>query len=176
MKTGTQPLRIGDLASAADVGVETIRYYQRRRLLGQPARPAGGQRVHPAEYVERVRFIKRAQALGFSLDEIAALLTLDSGTGHARARALANRRLAGIEAKLADLTAMRDALAWLVRHCEHTHGKVACPIIATLLASRTAAGQPHAAGTTVGPVPAARGAPKPDAIAHHASLTTRKQT
>ena len=129
----SQPLKIGSLASAADVGIETIRYYQRRRLLGQPSRPLRGQRIYPPEYVERVRFIKRAQALGFSLDEIAALLRLDSGTGHARAHALASKRLAEIEAKIADLTVMRETLADLVHRCEHTHGKVACPIIATLV-------------------------------------------
>ena len=129
----SQPLKIGSLASAADVGIETIRYYQRRRLLGQPTRPLRGQRLYPPEYVERVRFIKRAQALGFSLDEIAALMSLDSGTGHARARALASKRLAEIEAKIADLTVMRATLVDLVHRCEHTHGKVACPIIATLV-------------------------------------------
>jgi MerR family mercuric resistance operon transcriptional regulator len=134
MQPQSQPLKIGSLANAADVGIETIRYYQRRRLLGQPTRPLRGQRVYPPDYVERVRFIKRAQALGFSLEEIAALLTLDSGTGHARAHALASRRLAEIEAKLADLAAMRTTLRELIRRCEHTHGKVACPIIATLAA------------------------------------------
>jgi MerR family transcriptional regulator, mercuric resistance operon regulatory protein len=140
-----QPLKIGNLASAADVGVETIRYYQRRRLLAQPARPARGQRVYPPSYVERLRFIKRAQALGFSLDEIAALLSLDSGTGHARAHALAARRLAEIEEKIADLAAMRDALADLIRRCEHTRGRVTCPIIATLVTGRMPPDKPGSA-------------------------------
>jgi MerR family mercuric resistance operon transcriptional regulator len=133
----TEPLRIGSLARAAGVGIETIRYYQRRDLLGQPDRPYGRQRAYPPHYVERVRFIKRAQALGFSLDEISELLTLDRGTGHARAHALAARRLAEIEKKLADLAAMRDALRELMHACEHTQGKVACPIIATLAAAPT---------------------------------------
>jgi MerR family transcriptional regulator, mercuric resistance operon regulatory protein len=140
-----QPLKIGNLASAADVGVETIRYYQRRRLLAQPARPARGQRVYPPSYVERLRFIKRAQALGFSLDEIAALLSLDSGTGHARAHALAARRLAEIEEKIADLAAMRDALADLIQRCEHTRGRVTCPIIATLVTGRVPPDKPGSA-------------------------------
>lgn len=143
---GGAPLRIGSLASAADVGVETIRYYQRRRLLGQPHLPIGGQRMYPPEYVARVRFIKRAQALGFSLDEVAALLTLDAGTGHARAHAIATRRLAEIETKLADLEAMRDALADLVHRCEHTRGKLACPIIAALGANRPAREEHRRAG------------------------------
>jgi MerR family transcriptional regulator, mercuric resistance operon regulatory protein len=123
-------LRIGSLAHEAGVGVETIRYYQRRRLLGEPTRPFGGQRAYSVEDVGRVRFIKRAQALGFSLDEIAELLKLDAGTGHVRARTLAEQRLREIETKIADLTAMREVLRDLVHRCEQNHGKVACPIIA----------------------------------------------
>ncbi len=114
------------------MGIETIRYYQRRGLLTQPQRPYGGQRAYKHADVERVRFIKRAQTLGFSLDEIAELLKLDAGTGHARAHALGARRLTEIEGKLADLLAMRDALRALLRRCEHRRGRVACPIIATL--------------------------------------------
>src|SRR5512134_417604 len=97
------PLKIGQLAASAGVGVETIRYYQRRKLLGTPPKPYGSQRLYPAEYVDRLRFIKRAQALGFSLDDVAVLLQLNDGTGHARARALAAKRLAAVEAKIADL-------------------------------------------------------------------------
>jgi len=132
MDDASQPLRIGALARAAGVNVETIRYYQRRKLLGQPDRPYGGQRAYPPEYAQRLRFIKRAQALGFTLEEIAELLTLDAGTGHVRARALAARRLAEIEAKLVDLSEMRAALRELLQRCEHTRGKVACPIISGL--------------------------------------------
>lgn len=132
MNTELQPMRIGALAQAADVGVETIRYYQRRGLLGEPARPMRGLRAYPVEYVERIRFIKRAQRLGFSLDEIATLLALDRGTGHRRAHDLAKHRLVEMESKIADLTAMRATLADLVRRCERTEGKVACPIIASL--------------------------------------------
>jgi MerR family transcriptional regulator, mercuric resistance operon regulatory protein len=131
------PLKVGDVAQAAGVGVETIRYYQRRQLLDEPSRPYGGQRVYPPDTVHRVLFIKRAQTLGFSLEEIRELLKLDRGTGHAQARALATRRLAEIEAKLADLAALRDALRSLVRRCEHTRGKLACPIIATMVAAES---------------------------------------
>src|SRR5512145_929634 len=95
-----QPLRIGALARAAGVGVETIRYYQRRRLLGTPARAFGGQRSYTPDFVDRLRFIKRAQALGFSLADVAALLQLDDGTGHVRARQLAAARLAEIESRI----------------------------------------------------------------------------
>jgi MerR family mercuric resistance operon transcriptional regulator len=139
-----QHLRIGALAAAAGVGVETIRYYQRRALLGEPARPHGGLRTYPAAYIDRIRFIKRAQRLGFSLEDIATLLALDSGTGHARAHALAAHRLAEIEAKIGDLEAMRATLTDLVRRCERTHGKVACPIIATLNVEPRAATRPKA--------------------------------
>ncbi len=127
-----QPLRIGTLARAAGVGIETIRYYQRRKLLGTPPKPHGSQRVYPAEYVDRLRFIKRAQALGFSLEEVAVLVQLNDGTGHVRARQLATRRLAEIEARIADLTAIKRVLDMLIRECEHAHGRVPCPIIRTL--------------------------------------------
>ena len=143
-----QPLRIGALARAAGVGIETIRYYQRLKLLGTPSRPYGGQRLYPGEYVGRLRFIKRAQALGFSLDEVAVLLQLNDGTGHVRARGLAAKRLAAVEAKIADLAAIRDVLRELIRRCEHAEGRVPCPIISALApapARRTAAAQPHAA-------------------------------
>jgi MerR family mercuric resistance operon transcriptional regulator len=141
-------LRIGALARTAGVGLETIRYYQRLKLLGTPPRPYGGQRLYPAEYVDRLRFIKRAQALGFSLDEVAVLLQLNDGTGHVRARALAAKRLAAVEAKIADLGAIRDVLRELIRRCEHAAGRVPCPIIAALApapARRTATVRPAAA-------------------------------
>jgi len=125
-------VRIGSLARAAGVGIETIRYYQRLKLLGTPPKPYGGQRVYPRQYVERLRFIKRAQALGFSLQDIATLLQLNDGTGHARARQLAAARLADVERRLADLAAMRDRLGHLVAECERAHGRVACPIVRAL--------------------------------------------
>lgn len=132
MSESSFPLRIGTLAREAGVTVETIRYYQRRNLLGEPERPPRGQRAYPARYVDRLRFIKRAQALGFTLEEIAELLALDSGTGHARAQALASRRLAEIEDKIRDLERMRATLRELLHRCEHTRGRVACPIITGL--------------------------------------------
>jgi len=127
-----QPLRIGALARAAGVGIETIRYYQRRKLLGIPPKPHGGQRLYPAENIGRIRFIKRAQALGFALEDIAILLQLNDGTGHARARGLATKRLAEIESRLADLAAIKKVLQALVRQCKHAEGRIPCPIIATL--------------------------------------------
>ena len=125
----SQPLRIGALAKEAKVGVETIRYYQRRGLLAEPGKPLGGQRSYPPEAAERLRFIKRAQRLGLTLEDIAVLLKLNDGTGHVKARQLATHRLEEIEAKLHDLTAMRDVLKKLVSQCEHSAGRVPCPII-----------------------------------------------
>lgn len=147
MDVAAQPRRIGRLADAAGVGTETIRYYQRRGLLGRPHKPYGGQRAYPPAYVQRVRFIKRAQAVGFSLADVAALLALDSGTGHARARLLATQRLAQIETRLADLAAMRAALVDLVERCVQSEGKVACPIITTLVSAQPPG---HAAPATAG--------------------------
>jgi MerR family mercuric resistance operon transcriptional regulator len=127
-----QGLTIGQLAKAAEVNVETIRYYQRRRLLPQPGKPAGGFRRYSPALVRRVRFIKRAQAIGFTLQEIASLLSLDDAHACAETRALAARKLASIDRKLADLAAMREALAGLVRQCGSAAGASPCPIIGVL--------------------------------------------
>lgn len=125
-------LTIGKLAAAAGVGVETLRYYQRRGLLEVPARPLGGQRRYAPEQATRVRFIKRAQALGFTLDEVGALLHLDQAGACDATRALAVRKLALIEHKLADLKVMHRALSGLVGQCDAGGGGVTCPIIETL--------------------------------------------
>lgn len=128
----TAELTIGKLAEAAGVHIETIRYYQRRGLLDEPPRPSGSHRRYSAEQVKRVRFIKRAQALGFTLDEVAALLTLDATCGCTETRALADRKRTLIERKMADLAAMRRALDDLVQRCDAGGGKVPCPIIDVL--------------------------------------------
>lgn len=94
-------LTIGKLADAAGVNVETIRYYQRRGLLDEPAKPLGGHRRYPVDMVKRLRFIKRAQALGFTLSEVGGLLTLDESCACAETRARAARKLALIEQKMA---------------------------------------------------------------------------
>ena len=130
--TSLLPLRIGTLARQAGVGVETVRYYQRRKLLGTPAKAFRGQRTYPPEFVDRILFIRRAQALGFALDDIAALLTLDDGVDRARARAIARRRLEDIATRISDLQSMRAVLEKLLHDCEHTAGQVPCPIIAAI--------------------------------------------
>lgn len=125
-------LTIGKLAKAAGVNIETIRYYQRRGLLNEPAKPLGGYRRYSADEAKRVRFIKRAQALGFTLAEIGGLLTLDAACVCTETRTLAARKLGLIEQKMADLAAMRQVLAGLVRQCDAGDGEVACPIIDVL--------------------------------------------
>ena len=125
---------IGRLADAAGVNVETIRYYQRRGLMAEPGKPTHGARRYPLEAVKRVRFIKRAQVLGFTLDEIAGLLAFDEATACDETRQLAAHKLEGIEAKLAGLRAMRKALTALMRECASGDGKPGCPIIQALAA------------------------------------------
>lgn len=125
-------LTIGKLAEAARVNIETIRYYQRRGLLDEPPKPLGGHRRYAPEQARRVRFIKRAQALGFTLDEIAAILTLDAACACADTRALAMRKLSLIEQKMADLAAMQQALGSLVQQCDAGNGHASCPIIDVL--------------------------------------------
>ena len=131
MERETGSLTIGKLARAAGVGVETIRYYQERGLL--PVPPASGAfRYYPAALGERIRFVKRAQELGFSLDEIAELLRLEDGADRASIRRIASERLGQIESKLKDLKRMQKVLGRLVAECEHTRADLPCPIISTL--------------------------------------------
>lgn len=119
-------LTISGLARAGGVGVETVRYYQRRKLLPTPRR-GDGIRRYCDEDVRRLKFIRAAQAAGFTLEEIGELLALDAGHDHARARALAQERITALNAKIAELEAARDALKRLARDCAKTKGP--CPII-----------------------------------------------
>jgi MerR family mercuric resistance operon transcriptional regulator len=128
----TQGMTIGTLARRAGVNIETIRYYHRRRLLPAPARAYGTVRRYGEDSLQRLAFIKRAQRLGFSLDEIEALLALNDGTRCSEARRLAEQKLQEIVARLHDLQAMHVALEDLVGRCATARGKVACPLIATL--------------------------------------------
>ena len=128
-------LTIGRLARAAGVGVETVRYYQDRQLLPVPP-SQGAYRHYPARLVDRIRFIKRAQELGFALAEIAELLRLEDGTDRASIRRITGARLAQVEAKLADLRRMQRSLRHLVAECEHTGAELPCPIIESLVATR----------------------------------------
>jgi MerR family transcriptional regulator, mercuric resistance operon regulatory protein len=124
-------MTIAGLARAGGVGVETVRYYQRRGLLAVPSRGGsgtGGIRRYGEEDLRRLGFIRSAQRAGFTLEEIAELLALDAGHDRARARELANQRIAALDEKIAELTAARDALKRLAHDCG-AGAKGPCPII-----------------------------------------------
>lgn len=128
-------LTIGKLAQAADVGVETVRYYERRGLLPQPPKPprlASGYRRYPQAAVARLRFIRRAQQLGFTLDEIAELLQLADGTDRRSIRRIAGARLAQLEARIADMQRMAGTLHHLIHACEGNGRAPHCPIIESI--------------------------------------------
>lgn len=127
---------IGRLARAAGVNVETVRYYQRRGLVVEPERPLNSVRRYSEESVKRIRFIKRAQELGFTLTEVANLLALEDGRNCREARGLAQSKLAIVEARLADLSRLRKTLRDLIAQCDLTRGRVSCPIISVLSAAR----------------------------------------
>lgn len=129
-------LTIGKLAQAAGVGVETVRYYERRGLLPQPPRPArldGGYRRYPEAAVARLRFIRHAQQLGFTLDEIAELLQLADGTDRRSIRRIAGARVAQLEARIADMQRMAGTLHRLIRDCEGNGRAPHCPIIESIV-------------------------------------------
>lgn len=130
-------LTIGRLARAAGVGIETIRYYQRRALLPVPDANGSAFRSYPPELAGRIRFIKRAQELGFTLDEIATLLQLEDGGNRHAIRGIAGERLAQIRSKLADLQKMEQALSHLIHACADTGSKHPCPIIASIAGTTT---------------------------------------
>lgn len=126
-------MTIAGLASEGGVGVETVRFYQRRGLLDEPARSGGsgvggGIRRYGAEHVRRLRFIRSAQTAGFTLDEIGELVGLDATEDRERAHELATSRLAALDSKIAELGRARDALAHLARSCRASSSGP-CPII-----------------------------------------------
>ena len=122
-------LTIGRLAAAVGVGVETIRFYQRRGLLATPTRGGGVRRYGP-EDLRRLRFIRQAQAAGFTLEEIRELLALDAGNDRARARALAQSRIAALDTKIEELRRAQVSLLRLSAECgKNKTGP--CPILAS---------------------------------------------
>ena len=127
-------LKIGDVAERGGVNLQTIRYYEREGLLPEPPRLASGYRLFPEAAVRRVRFIKRAQALGFSLAEIRGLLSLrenaDAGAQDMRERARA--KVAEIEEKIRTLRAMKKALNALAESCPGCGPLSECPILDAL--------------------------------------------
>ena len=127
-------LTIGKLAAAGDVGVETVRYYQRRGLLDTPARSGGdgwggGVRRYDEDDLRRLKFIRSAQASGFTLDEISELLALEASDDRVRVRTLARQRIDVLDEKIAQMTRSRAALARLADQCAASD-KGPCPILA----------------------------------------------
>lgn len=127
-------MRTSEVAGRAGVNAETLRYYERRGLLDEPPRTAGGYRDYPAAAVELLRFIKRAQDLGFTLDEVEELLHLDDGGPDScdAARALAEARKADLDARIADLQRMRDSLSDLIATCDLPRADRSCALLAAI--------------------------------------------
>lgn len=133
VKGAMESMTIGQLAAAAGVNVETVRYYQRRELLAVPKREAGSIGRYPEGALTRLRFIKRAQTLGFSLDDVQVLLSLDDGRACSSARELGERKLVDVRARIQTLHALEKALEALVASCSSTKRKVSCPLIDALM-------------------------------------------
>ncbi|GKT12828.1 MAG: MerR family transcriptional regulator, mercuric resistance operon regulatory protein [Thiomicrorhabdus sp.] len=127
-------LTIGTFAKISGVSVETIRFYQRKKLLNEPVKPYGGIRKYDLTDVKRVKFIKSAQGLGFSLDEIASLLALEDGSHCcAEVRSLAQNKLLDVRAKIDELSRLERVLDELTITCTLTEDtSISCPIISNL--------------------------------------------
>lgn len=125
---------IGILAQRADVAVDTIRYYERERLLPEPERKSSGYRQYDEQAVERVRFIRRAKDLGFTLEEIRELLSLESDRekGVEGVRRRAQERMAELDRRIAQMTEMRNDLARLIDACPGSGDPECCPILSSL--------------------------------------------
>src|SRR5690625_3643121 len=133
MENAQENLTIGAFAKAAGVNVETIRFYQLKGLLPQPERLYGRIRRYGQADVARMKFVKSAQRLGFSLNEVGQLLKLEDGSDCSETAELATLRLADVRARLTDLQRMEAALSKLVGECYAHHGNVSCPLIAALM-------------------------------------------
>lgn len=132
MNTPPTSVTIGALAERAGVNVETIRFYQRKRLMPEPKRPQGGIRRYGEAELARLNFIRAAQSLGFSLDQVAELLKLEDGTHCGEAQRLAEVRLRDVRERLAHLRRIESALSTLVARCSSAGGSVKCPLISSL--------------------------------------------
>jgi MerR family mercuric resistance operon transcriptional regulator len=129
---GNEHLTIARVAKSAGVGVETVRYYERKGLVPQPKRGAGAYRHYQPDHIKRIRFIKRAQDLGFTLQEISSLLKLEDGADRRSIRSIAGARLEETRHRIADLKRIEGVLAHLLHDCE-AHAKAPrCPIIAAI--------------------------------------------
>ena len=124
-------MKTGEVADLAGVNLQTLRYYERRGLLPEPPRGQSGYRIYGPESVHTVRFIKRAQQLGFSLDEVESLLDLAEGgpDGCDAAQEVARHRIQELDRRIADLRAMRDSLDRLVATCSMPRAQRECPLL-----------------------------------------------
>lgn len=129
-------LKIGDVARQAELSVDAVRFYEREGLLGRVRRTPAGQRQYDAESVRRLAFVRRAAALGFSLAEVRELLTLrvSARTSCERVRTRAHAKIADIDQRIAEMQAMRDALARLAENCGDDNG-ASCPFLDELARS-----------------------------------------
>jgi MerR family copper efflux transcriptional regulator len=125
------PLKIGDVARHVELSIDAVRFYEREGLLGRVRRTAAGQRLYDGEAVRRLAFVRRATALGFSLAEVKGLLTLrvSARTPCERVRERALDKLADVDRRIAELQAMRDALARLAQNCTNEHASATCPFL-----------------------------------------------
>jgi DNA-binding transcriptional MerR regulator len=130
-------LQIGEIATHSGVSVDTVRYYERLKLLPRAARSSGGFRIFPSETVERIRFIKQAQEIGFSLGEIKQLFSTGGGSKQCRAvREFLLEKLSDLETKIEQMQSFKDVLTGHLTDCERelkTHGEqAACPVLITI--------------------------------------------
>ena len=125
-------LTIGRLAKAAGVHVETVRYYQRRGLMDEPPKPLGGQRRYPESAITVLGFIRRAQHLGFSLEEVKGLLALADGRNCSEARLMAERKQQVLRARIEQLESMAGQLESLIEACRKNKTRRKCPVIVAL--------------------------------------------
>ncbi|WP_207061563.1 heavy metal-responsive transcriptional regulator [Motiliproteus sp. SC1-56] len=137
-------LRIGQVAREAGISVETVRYYEQRGLIEAPRRSDAGYREYPASVRERLAFIARGKALGFSLDEVRELLDLqlDADADRAAVKGLVEEKMALIDAKMAELARLRGSLAQLSRQCDGSGSAKGCPILAYLVQGTSEADAP----------------------------------
>jgi MerR family mercuric resistance operon transcriptional regulator len=122
---------ISKVAKELDVNIETVRFYERRGLIVQPSKPAQGYRHYPSDTVNRIRFIKRSQELGFTLDEIANLISLND-TPCGQVQELAEQKLRTVRKKMADLRCLEKVLKELLTQCRSNQDDSHCPIIDSL--------------------------------------------
>ncbi len=132
MQDRENPLTISGLAKATNVHVETIRYYQRRGLVKEPERPLGGIRRYGSADIDRLMFVKTAQNLGFSLNEISELLRMEDGTHCQEASIIGEHKLRDVREKIHRLEQIEKVLSEMVDRCHAHQGKITCPLISSL--------------------------------------------